>query len=136
MRSYTLALLSRLSSSSSLPVAEAEIVQWANERLEAGQSGLSISHFQDKKIRTGLPILHLIESLQPGTLDWSAVVSPDSQTETRCLSHQQCMDNAKYAVTMARKIGAPVYALPEDIAEGKQKMVMTVFASLMLTDLN
>ena len=27
------------------------------------------------------------------------------------------MSNAKYAVTMARKIGAPVYALPEDLAE-------------------
>ena len=37
---------------------------------------------------------------------------------------------------MARKIGASVYALPEDISEVKQKMVMTVFASLMLADLN
>ena len=27
-----------------------------------------------------------------------------------------------------------MYALPEDIAEGRHKMVMTVFASLMLTD--
>lgn len=32
---------------------------------------------------------------------------------------------------MARKIGARVYALPEDIAEVKPKMVMTVFACLM-----
>ena len=37
---------------------------------------------------------------------------------------------------MARKIGASVYALPEDISEVKYKMVMTVFASLMLADLN
>ena len=42
------------------------------------------------------------------------------------------MKNAKYAITMARKIGAPVYALPEDLIEGKEKMVMTIFASLML----
>ena len=35
------------------------------------------------------------------------------------------MKNAKYAITMARKIGAPVYALPEDLIEGKEKMVMT-----------
>jgi len=134
MRSYTLALLSRLNSSSGLPVGESEIVQWTNERLEASQSDLSISHFQDKKIRSSLPILHLIEVLQPGTVDWSDVITPASQSSS--LSYQQCMDNAKYAVTMARKIGAPVYALPEDIAEGKHKMVMTVFASLMLTDLN
>ena len=42
--------------------------------------------------------------------------------------------NAKYAITLARMIGAPVYALPEDLTEVKHKMVMTVFASLMLVD--
>lgn len=35
---------------------------------------------------------------------------------------------------MARKIGARIYALPEDIAEVKHKMVMTVFACLMARD--
>lgn len=35
---------------------------------------------------------------------------------------------------MARKIGARVYALPEDITEVKPKMVMTVFACLMAMD--
>lgn len=32
---------------------------------------------------------------------------------------------------MARKIGARVYALPEDLVEVKPKMVMTVYACLM-----
>jgi len=36
------------------------------------------------------------------------------------------MSNAKYAISMCRKIGARVYALPEDLMEGKDKMVMTV----------
>ena len=40
-------------------------------------------------------------------------------------------DNAKYALSMARKIGARVYALPEDLVEVNQKMVLTVFACLM-----
>ena len=47
---------------------------------------------------------------------------------------QEKLDNAKYAISMARKIGARVYALPEDIVEVKQKMVMTVFACLMIKD--
>ena len=46
------------------------------------------------------------------------------------------MSNAKYAITMARRIGAPVYALPEDLVEVKQKMVMTIYASLMLFDMS
>lgn len=41
------------------------------------------------------------------------------------------MLNAKYAISMARKTGAKVYALPEDIVEVNTKMVMTVFACLM-----
>lgn len=44
------------------------------------------------------------------------------------------MDNARYAVSIARKIGARIYALPEDIVEVKQKMVMTIFATLMIKD--
>ena len=35
---------------------------------------------------------------------------------------------------MARKIGARVYTLPEDIVEVKPQMVMTLFACLMATD--
>ena len=46
------------------------------------------------------------------------------------------MDNAKYAIAMARRIGAPVYALPEDLVEVNHKMVMTIYASLMLFDMS
>ena len=52
------------------------------------------------------------------------------------LLFQEAMSNAKYAISTAKKIGAPVYALPEDLTEGKHKMVMTIFASLMLVDMS
>ena len=42
--------------------------------------------------------------------------------------------NAKYALSMARKIGAVVYTLPEDIVESNPKMTMTAFACLMVLD--
>lgn len=66
--------------------------------------------------------------IKPDVIDYNIVLS-DATTD------EQCMSNAKYAITMARKIGAPVYALPEDITEVKHKMVMTVYASLMLADI-
>lgn len=47
---------------------------------------------------------------------------------------QDNIANAKYAISMARKIGARIYALPEDITEVKPKMIMTVFACLMARD--
>lgn len=46
-------------------------------------------------------------------------------------SADQCSALGRYAISMARKIGARVYALPEDLVEVKPKMVMTVFACLM-----
>lgn len=42
----------------------------------------------------------------------------------------------RYAISVARKIGACIYALPDDLVEVKPKMVMTVFACLMGRGLN
>ena len=36
---------------------------------------------------------------------------------------------------MARVLGASIYAMPEDMTEIKDKMIMTVYASLMLVEL-
>jgi len=128
MRAYTLALLSQLNSDGT-PIVESEIISWANKKLEEGGKGVSIKHFQDKTNKTALPVIHLIDVMKPGVIDYSVVSKADGITKEECLS------NSKYAITMARKIGAPVYALPEDISEVKHKMVMTVYASLMLSDM-
>jgi len=125
MRAYTLALLSQLNSDNT-PIVESEIIAWANQKLE--EKGVSIRHFQDKTNKTAMPIIHLIDVIKPDVIDYSIVHDAPA-------NDGECMSNAKYAITMARKIGAPVYALPEDITEVKHKMVMTVYASLMLADI-
>ena len=38
-------------------------------------------------------------------------------------------------MSVARKIGAATYALPDDLVEVKPKMVLTVFACLMAANL-
>jgi len=123
MRAYTLSLLSKLNEDGT-PISEKEIIAWANNRLSEGGKDIKLNSFQDKSIKTALPILHLIDVIKPGVVEWSVIEKGDKAS----------LENAKYSVTIARKIGAPVYALPEDISEVKHKMVMTVFASLMLTD--
>ena len=79
--------------------------------------------------RTALPVIHLIDAMKGGVIDYSLVKTEPASDEER-------MSNAKYAITMARRVGAPVYALPEDLTEVKHKMVMTVYASLMLVDMS
>jgi len=127
MRAYTLSLLKQLSPDGS-PIVESEIIAWANERLAS--KGVSIRHFKDKANKDAVPVLHLIDVLKPGTIDYS-VVKQGSK-----LRDDECMSNAKYAITMARRINAPVYALPEDLVEVNGKMVMTIYASLMYFDMS
>eukprot|EP00122_Pirum_gemmata_P017551 Pgem_evm1s16439 len=62
-----------------------------------------------------MPIIDLVDCIKPESIDYDIVISNAS-------SNKDKMNNAKYAVSMARKIGAGVYALPEDIAEVNQKM--------------
>jgi len=128
MRAYTLSLLSKLNEDGT-PIVESEIISWANNKLTEGGKTSQIKHFQDKTNKTALPIIDLIDAMKTGVIDYSVV-----KTGAK-LTGEDYLSNAKYAVNMARKIGAPVYALPEDISEVKHKMVMTVYASLMLADM-
>ena len=85
-----------------------------------------IQSFQDPAIADSRVICDLIDAIKPGSIKYEELKG-DNNTEAK-------MDNARYAVSMARKIGARIFALPEDIIEVKQKMVMTIFATLMIID--
>ncbi|KAM4727000.1 plastin-3-like [Anableps anableps] len=122
MRRYTLNVLEELGDGEK--VNDDIIVNWVNKTLaEAGKS-TKITSFKDKEISSSLAVLELIDAIQPGSINFELV-------KTGRLSEDDKLENAKYAVSMARKIGARVYALPEDLVEVKPKMVMTVFACLM-----
>jgi len=125
MRAYTLSILTQLANTGH-PIVEKEIVEWANKKLASEKKKTSIKSFQDSSISNGLVIIDLIDAIQPGTINYSNVRDGGNSEDN--------MANAKYAISMARKIGARIYALPEDITEVKPKMVMTVFACLMGRD--
>lgn len=127
MRAYTLTILSHLAAADDgKPMDEHKIVEWVNAKLkDVGKSSI-IRSFNDSSISTAVPIIDLVDAIKPGSINYEQVL-PGSNAEEK-------LANSKYAISMARKIGAKVYALPEDIAEVKPKMVMTVFACLMARD--
>jgi len=130
MRAHTLNMLSALPQcgvDSNGKLVEGEIIKWVNEKLaEAGKTS-KIRSFQDPMISSGMPLIDLIDAIKPGCINYDLVVEGDTEEEER-------IANAKYGISMARRLGARVYALPEDIVEVKPKMVMTVFAVLMSRD--
>uniref|UniRef100_A0A7E4VXM6 Plastin-3 n=1 Tax=Panagrellus redivivus TaxID=6233 RepID=A0A7E4VXM6_PANRE len=125
MRAYTLAILARCTNNGSF-ATDKEIVAWSNQKLQTAGKTSQFKSFMDSTISSGIVVLDLIDAIKPGTIDYSLVHRGETTAEK--------LENAKYAITSGRKIGAKIYALPEDIVEVKSKMVMTVFACLMARD--
>ncbi|XP_048191717.1 plastin-3 [Perognathus longimembris pacificus] len=122
MRRYTLNVLEDLGDGQK--ANDDIIVNWVNRTLRDAGKSTSIQSFKDKTISSSLAVVDLIDAIQPGCINYDLVKSGN-------LTEDDKQSNAKYAVSMARRIGARVYALPEDLVEVKPKMVMTVFACLM-----
>ncbi|NXG41628.1 PLSI protein, partial [Psilopogon haemacephalus] len=127
MRRYTLNVLSDLGEGEK--VNDNIIMKWVNQSLAKANKKTSITSFKDKSISTSLPVLDLIDAIAPKAVRPEMVKRED-------LSYEDKLNNAKYAISVARKIGARIYALPDDLVEVKPKMVMTVFACLMGKGLN
>ncbi|KAL2097220.1 hypothetical protein ACEWY4_006427 [Coilia grayii] len=122
MRRYTLMVLSELGAGEK--VNDQVIINWVNDTLKEGGKDSSISSFKDQSISTSLPVIDLIATIAPNAIKEEIVKREN-------LSPEDKLNNAKYAISVARKIGIKVYALPDDLVEVKPKMVMTVFACLM-----
>jgi len=122
MRAYTMTILQKCTHTDK-PVNESEILRWVNDKLAAAEKTTKITGFKDVSIKTSHCIVDLVDAIKPGTIDYSIMSSDDNE--------DALILNAKYAISMARKLGARIYALPEDLVQLKSKMVMTVFACLM-----
>ncbi|XP_041365894.1 plastin-3-like [Gigantopelta aegis] len=124
MRAYTLHILAKLAAGGDKTmILEQDILEWANTML-AGKS--KINSFSDPNLSDGVIILNLIDKLKPGCVNFDLV--------KKATTVEDKQKNAKYAINLSWKLGARVYALPEDIVESKPKMIMTMFACLMTRD--
>jgi plastin-3 len=125
MRAYTLTVLAQCTQSGDSLASDKEIINWVNEKLQSSGKKSHIKSFQDPVIADARVVMDLVDAIKPGTINYELVQSGGEAAH---------LENAKYAITSGRKIGAKIYALPEDIVEVKPRMVMTVFACLMARD--
>jgi len=123
MRAYTIAVLERIAGGGNR-ITDAQIIEWANSKL--GSNG-RIKGFKDSSLSDAMPIAHIIEAIRGGTIDFSLLYSNPNE--------EQKLQNANYVISAGRKIGGVIFALPEDIVEVKNKMILTIFAALMAVDL-
>lgn len=105
------------------PPKDSEIVAWANETVAASGEETSITSFRDKSISSGVFLLHLLKAVEPRAVNPAMITEGSDDDEKK--------NNARYIISVARKIGAQVFLAWEDIVEVKPKMIMQLVAGIM-----
>jgi len=124
MRYFVLNFLKKMSKGGR-EVTEADIINWANQKVRGAGKSTSMDSFKDKNLANSLFIMDLLWACQPDSVNYD-LVTPGSTDEEKRL-------NAQYAVSCARKMGCTVFCLWEDIVEVKEKMMLTFFGAVMST---
>ena len=123
-KKYILAIVWQMMRAHSLQVignkTEEELVAWGNERVD---DEYKVKSLKDKKLSTSLYFIHIMKSIEPRSINWDIVVTDKDDDEAK-------QNNAKYAISIARKLGATVFLVWEDIAEVKSKLLLTLLASI------
>ncbi len=102
-----------------------------------------MSNFGDSSLKTGVFFADLLASIKDGCVQPEFITAgqtpegacPSQQPTVFAVAHlsfpPDAMANAKYVLSVARKLGAVIFLLPEDICEVKPKMILTFVGSLM-----
>jgi len=124
MRYHMLKFLSSLSSDGK-PVEDKDVLDWCNTTIANSNldSKPQIKSFSDESLGNGLYFINLVGAVDEQIVNWELVTNGDSDDDK--------LLNARYAISLARKMGAIVFLLPEDIVEVRNKMCMTFCAAVM-----
>lgn len=103
---------------------DADIIAWANAAVaDKGSSGIAITSFRDPAISSGRYLLDLLTAVE------ARAINPEIPTAGETAEDKE--KNAKYILSVARKIGTQVFLTWEDIVDVKPKMIMTLIAAIM-----
>ncbi|KAJ7274907.1 Ca2+-binding actin-bundling protein [Mycena rebaudengoi] len=119
-----------LLSSSSKPISDTEMLKWANTTAAATPNAAlrtsPIRSFKDPSLTTGVFFLALLDAIRPGIVDPALVNSVGVEGEW-----EERRGNAKLAISIARKMNALIFLVPEDIVDVRPKLILTFVGSLM-----
>lgn len=104
-------------------LTDSEIIGWANNEVTKGGKSSHIRSFSDPSLANGHFLLDILHGMKPGYVDYS-LVTPGNSYEERYA-------NARLAISIARKLGALIWLVPEDIIEVRSRLILTFVGSLM-----
>ena len=123
-KKYILAIVWQLMKEHSLQVignkTEEELLAWGNEKTD---EKYKVKSLKDKTLSNSLFFIYIMKSIEPRSINWDIVVQDKDDDESK-------QNNAKYCLSIARKLGATVFLTWEDLSEVKHKLLLTFLASL------
>ena len=127
-------------------MTDTEMLKWANTTAQNGKTGVRpIRSFKDPSITTGLFFLDLLDAIRPGIVDPSLVINvaetDDYEDRRQNGGFFFCSLDvtvaltlpfpAKLAISIARKMNALIFLVPEDIVDVRPRLVRpSLFLSL------
>ncbi|KAL2221438.1 putative actin-bundling protein Sac6 [Thermoascus aurantiacus ATCC 26904] len=106
-------------------ITDAEMIRWANDMSRKGGRSSTIRSFKDPSIGTGLFLLDVLNGMKSSYVDYDLVTPGRTADEAYA--------NAKLSISIARKMGATIWLVPEDICQVRSRLVTTFIGSLMAT---
>lgn len=106
-------------------ISDADMVQWANNTVKKGGRSSAVRSFKDQQIASGVFLLDVLNGMKSSYVDYD-LVAPGRTDE-------EAYANAKLAISIARKMGATIWLVPEDITSLRTRLIVTFIGSLMAT---
>lgn len=104
-------------------VSDMDILKWANSMVTKGGKSSTIRSFKDPSLANGVFLLDVLHGMKPGYVDYDLVTAGNTEEEQYA--------NARLAISIARKLGALIWLVPEDINEVRSRLILTFVGSLM-----
>ena len=98
-------------------ITDNEMVKWANDMSKKGGRSSSIRSFKDQSIGSGVYLLDVLNGMKSSYVDYDLVTSGRTDEEAYA--------NAKLSISIARKMGATIWLVPEDICQVRSRLVTT-----------
>lgn len=106
-------------------ITDQDMVKWANDMSRKGGKNSAIRSFKDQSLGSGVFLLDVLNGMKSAYVDYEMVAPGRTEEESYM--------NAKLAISIARKMGATIWLVPEDICAVRSRLITTFIGSLMNT---
>ncbi|KAN0085963.1 Calponin homology domain containing protein [Tylopilus felleus] len=98
---------------------------------KAKPTARAIRSFKNPSLTTAIFILDPLDALRPGIVDPALVIRVQENGVQENGDYEERRQNANLAISIARKMNALIFLVPEDIVDVRPRLILTFIARLM-----